>query len=461
MDSFPSLLLDIRNRPGGGLETRLGTAGPRETGRLVVEELDRSWPLPSGGADSCNTIEWTGDRVVVRTSRQNPTILYYWAEPGADRVLIGTDLAEVTARVLTDFLTDSGPEPDRARRQARAVRDSVRKIGGGRIVTFARASAGTAVEVTEQVAQTWHASPVIGETAMEAGDRQIEILCQEIVTAGEPGPVTAVVSGGVDSGLVAALAKEAGILDHLATLGTPWGNEYAAADELGAHLGMPVQHLDLSEEDILRAIPETVRMLGRPSREAVAGGVNLVAVYQQGRIPRGTVLTGVGADFINSGLRVEAGPVPDLRKAVRECLEGAALAGELSGISAAAHGYVLRHMYWNTPVIQAALDTVPGVMRHRDREKGHMRLAATRILPDAIAWRPKQALHHGSGVEANLDGAVARLIGVPTVDVERFYDLVGLELVEALAASPHEPVDSDKCLEAAISAYNRANRDNR
>lgn len=453
MDSFPSLLLDIRNRRGV-LETQLGTAAePRETGRLIVEEFARGWPLPSGGADSCNTIEWTGDQVVVHTSRQNPTVLSYWAEPGAGRVLIGTDLAELTARIITDTRAES----DRAQ-QVRAVRRAIRKIGGGRTVTFSRSAAGGTVEITERVTQSWHASPIAGETAMEAGDRQIEMLCQEIVTAGEPRPVTAVVSGGVDSGLVAALAKEAGILDHLATLGTPWGNEYAAADELGAYLGMPVRHLALSEDEILGAIPETVRMLGNPNREAVAAGVNLVAVYQLGQLPTGTVLTGVGADFINSGMRVDAGPVPDLQRAVADCLESAALAGELSGVSAAAHGYVLRHMYWNTPVIQAALDTMPGIMRHRGREKGHMRLAATRILPEHIAWRPKQALHHGSGVERNLDAAIARRIGVESVDAERFYDLIGLELVEALVASPHAPVDSDKCLEAAISAYTRADR---
>ncbi|GHE37970.1 hypothetical protein GCM10018785_04460 [Streptomyces longispororuber] len=453
MDSFPSLLLDVRDRRGG-LVTRVGAdAGPREPGRLVVEEFDRGQPLPSGGPASCNTVTWADDHVVARTTLQNPTPLYYWVAPGADRFLVGTDLAGLIARVVAG----TGAEPDLAR-QVRAVRAAVRKVGGGRTVTFARAAAGGPVEVTERVTRAWHASPLTGETPVEAGARQIEALRGEVVAAGAPGPVTAVVSGGVDSGLVAALAREAGVLDHLATLGTPWGDEYATADELGAHLGMPVRHLALSEDDILRAIPETVRMLGRPSREAVAGGVNLVAVYQRGELPAGTVLTGVGADFINAGLRVGAGPVPDLRQAVTDCLHGAALGGELSGVSAAAHGYVLRHMYWNTAVVQAALDTAPDVMRHRDREKGHLRAAAARMLPDAIAWRPKQALHHGSGVAHHLDGALARRVGVETVDVERFCELVGVELVGALLEAPHEPVDADECLKAAAAAYTREHR---
>ncbi|MFE0171810.1 asparagine synthase C-terminal domain-containing protein [Streptomyces sp. NPDC059002] len=447
MNSFPSLLLDVRNRRDG-LVTRVGPAGePSTTGHLLVEELGRGLPLPAG-ADSCGTIEWSGDRVVIRTSPQNPTVLYRWGEPGADRFLIGTDLADLTARVVPGTAADH----DRTGR-LRAARGSIHKIGGGRTVVLARA--GGTVEITETVTHSWKASPVRGESAVEAGDRQIEVLRRQIVNAGEPRPVTAVVSGGVDSGLVAALAKEAGMLDHLATLGTPWGDEYATADELGEHLGMPVRHIGLTEEDILRALPETVRMLGAPGAEAVAGGVALVAVYRSGRLPRGTVLTGVGADFINSGLRVDAGPVADLRQAVAQCLADAALAGELSGLAAAAHGYTLRHMYWNTPVIQSALDTDPGVMRHRDREKGHMRAAATRLLPDRIAWRRKQALHHGSGVHRNLEGAIARRVGVHTVDVERFYECVGFELADTLAVSPDEPVDSDTCLQGAISRYVR------
>ncbi|WP_329182090.1 asparagine synthase C-terminal domain-containing protein (plasmid) [Streptomyces decoyicus] len=455
MNRFPSLLLDVRNRREG-LVTQVGTAGePSMTGRLLVEELGRDLPLPAGGAASCSTIEWSSDRVVVRTSPQNPTVLYRWGEPGADRFLIGTDLAELTARVVSGTAAGrDGDDRDQIGR-LRSARRSIHKIGGGRTVILARAGGVGTVEVTETVTHSWKASPVTGESAVEAGNRQIESLRRQIIDAGEPRPVTAVVSGGVDSGLVAALAKEAGMLDHLATLGTPWGDEYATADELGAHLDMPVRHIALTEEDILRALPETVRMLGDPGSEAVAGGVNLVAVYQSGRLPRGTVLTGVGADFINSGLRVDAGPVPDLRQAVVQCLADAALAGELSGLSAAAHGYTLRHMYWNTPVIQSALDTDPGVMRYRDREKGHMRAAATRLLPDAIAWRRKQALHHGSGVHRNLEGAIARRVGVHTIDAERFYECIGFELADALAVSPDEPIDSDTCLQGAISRYAR------
>ncbi|MFB7874090.1 asparagine synthase C-terminal domain-containing protein [Nocardia sp. NPDC056064] len=452
MNSYPSVLLSVR-KCRTGLVTDIGAkATPAEPGSLVVEEFGRQWPLPVGGFDGCAIIEWTEEHVVVRTGRQSTTTLYYWLTADAEELLIGTDLAELTARIIAVV----GTGPDRLA-QIRHLRRSIRRIGGGRRVVFSGQGAGETLSVTESVCGSWDSGVHPGESAVEAGNRQIAALRRAIGSAGDPRPVTAVVSGGVDSALVAVLAQQAGILDHLATLGTPWGDEYASADELGAHLGMPVQHVALSAEEILRALPETVRMLGEPGREIVAGGVGLVAVYRQRKIPVGTVLTGVGSDVINSGLRVDAGPVPDLHHAVTELLADPSLARELSGVAAAAHGYVLRHMYWDPAVIQAALDTAPEVMRYRDREKGHIRAAASALLPDVVAWRRKQALHHGTGIERSLDGAVAGLLGVHAVDVERFYELIHAELVDALVAAPDAPIDTDTCLDAATSAYLREN----
>ncbi|MEU4417923.1 asparagine synthase C-terminal domain-containing protein [Nocardia salmonicida] len=432
MKNYPSVSLEGRITPSG-----LAFTDAADNGRLTVEEFGCEWPLPAGGMGSCGTIEWSNHAVVVRTNRLNPTTLYYWVHPGSDRLLIGTDRAGLLARIIAV----TGSRMD----------NPLNPIGAGRTVTFSLTHCGLTVE--DSATERWTPVPVHGETAREAGNRQIEALRREITAVGGPRPITVVVSGGVDSGLVAALAQRAGMVDHLASLGTPWGDEYVAADELGAHLDVPVRRIVLSEDEILRALPETVRMLGTTDRETVAAGVNLVAVYRQATIPTGTILTGVGADLINSGHRVGSGPVADIQTAVAERLAEAASGSELTGVGAALHGYALRHMYWNSSVVQAALDTAPEIMRHGNREKGHMRLAAQELLPHSVAWRPKQALHHGSGVERNLDAAVARLIGVDQVDAERFYGSIEAQLVEALLESPDGPIHSDDCLEAAISAY--------
>ncbi|MFB3069829.1 MAG: asparagine synthase C-terminal domain-containing protein [Gemmatimonadales bacterium] len=444
VDSYPTIALEIQATPTGlSLSDTAGSAAA-EAGKLTVEKFGRDWPLPAGGLGSCSTIEWNKHAVTVRTSLLNPTNLYYWVDPKSNRFLIGTDRVGLLAHIIATTGSRTA--------------HSLRLIGAGRTVTLSLNAAHDGIVVDDTVAARWVPSPIAGESALEAGNRQIAALRSEITDVGGPRPITVVVSGGVDSGLVAALAKQVGMVDYLASLGTPWGDEYSGADELGAHLGIPVRRIALSEDEILRALPETVRMLGTTDRELIAAGVNLVAVFRQGTIPAGAILTGVGADLINSGSRVgSTAAAADMQKAVSERLTEVASSAELTGVGAAVHGYALHHMYWNSSVIQAALDTSPEVMRYADREKGHMRLAAQQLLPDSVAWRPKQALHHGSGVDRNLDGAVARLLGVEHADVERFYELIEANLVEALMKSPDGAIDSDDCLESAISTYRAEN----
>lgn len=441
--NYPSITLEVQATPSGLAVTDVVGNTATRVGKLTVEEFGCGWPLPAGGPDSCSTIEWNNRAAMIRTSLLNPTNLYYWGSPESDCFLIGTDRVGLLARVLQSTGSCAAPP--------------IHIIGAGRTVVLSLKTDRLGIDVDDVMTARWRPSPITGETALEAGNRQIAALRSEITAVGGPHPITVVVSGGVDSGLVASLARELGMVDYLASLGTPWGDEFAEADELGAYLNIPVQRIALSEDEILRALPETVRMLGTTDRELVAAGVSLVAVYRQGTIPPGTIMTGVGADLINSGNRVGSAPVADMQQAVAEQLSEVASSAELTGVGAAVHGYALRHMYWNPAVIQAGLDTSPEVMRYAGREKGHMRLAAQELLPDRVAWRPKQALHHGSGVDRNLDSAVSRLLGSDEAKVERFYELIETHLVEALLESPDGTIRSDNCLEAAIAAYRDEN----
>lgn len=451
MFQYPWVLLDATCR-AGGFSVRMGTAwGEIGDGRLLVEGFGRDRQPPSDpfrrDRDG-NLIEWSDTQIVVRTSRQNFTPVYSWVDGRRERLLIGTDLASLTAEVISLSETEGD-----LLSQVRAARESIRRIPAHRSVRFTPSPDGDCVLVHETVESGWSWSGNRGETAAEAGLRQIQALDRDIATVAGRGPVTALVSGGVDSGTVAALAQRAGVLDGVATLGTEWGDEHAEAEELGAHLGCQVQYILLSEDDILDALPETIRMLGEPGNETVAIASNLVALYRRAEVPAGTLLTGYGSDLLNSGLRVDGGMVEDLPAAVRFQLEQASVTGEFSGAAAAAYGYEVRHPFWNSEVIQAALDTDPALMSHGGREKGHLRAAASRFLPPGVAWRQKKALHRGSGVDRNLDRAVARRLGTSMVDMGRLYAFIDAQLVGELIKLPDRLIDGRECLDAAMYAY--------
>src|SRR5437867_10012245 len=101
MQGYPRVLLDASCRAGElvtSVETVSGTCGD---GRLVAEALGMDRLPPAGGAADGNVIEWTGNEVAVRTSRQNVTPVYHWLDARHERLLLGTDLVSLTAMVIS------------------------------------------------------------------------------------------------------------------------------------------------------------------------------------------------------------------------------------------------------------------------------------------------------------------------------------------------------------------------
>lgn len=451
---YPAVELDsVRSRLG--MTTVLGprTVPAEGVGSVVVEALGRGWASPAGGDADANVVRWSESDVVVQTSRQNLTPVYAWTDESRTRLLLGTDLAALTARVLS---STEGPtsRPAELVTRVRAARESIWMIPAHTTVQFSSAPGDSRIAVTSTARAGYASHQVDDAAATDAGRRQLDALSRSVGSVTPHGaPVTALVSGGVDSALVAALAQRVGILDGIATLGTVWGDERAEADELGADLGLPVQYATLSEDDIVGSLPETIRMLGEPSQETVAITSNLVALFRSGAIPAGVLLTGYGSDLINSGLRVGSGLLDDVGSAVVHQLEHAGRSGEFSGVAAAHHGYVLHHPFWSSEVIEAALATSPDLLRHGGREKGHLRAAAEELVSSRVAWRPKRALHRGSGVDDNLASAVARRIGERAVDVQRFYACVDAQMVDGLLRSSGGDLDAGECIEAAAHLY--------
>jgi asparagine synthetase B (glutamine-hydrolysing) len=75
-------------------------------------------------------------------------------------------------------------------------------------------------------------------------------------------PVATLLSGGINSGAVTTFASLSGLTVTAYSAGTPWGNEHKEAQELTTHLRIPHVLVDFSPEELLAAIPETMRALG-------------------------------------------------------------------------------------------------------------------------------------------------------------------------------------------------------
>ncbi|WP_324669386.1 asparagine synthase-related protein [Geochorda subterranea] len=255
------------------------------------------------------------------------------------------------------------------------------------------------------------------EQEPEAALDRLETLLRAAVAARVEGdgPVGVLLSGGLDSSLVAALARSrvGGPLLSFAA-GTPDSPDVEAAARVARALGL-IHHVRLlTEADALRLLPEVVYRLESFDAPLVRSALanHLAAEAAAGRV--GAVLSGEGSDELFAGY------------ASLEGLEGPALERALSALMglladtglqrvdrmAQAFGIEPRLPFLDWPLVAWAFAISPDLKRRHEGgrvvDKWLVRCLAARVLPAeaaAIATRPKQKFSQGSGAA----GLLARL----------------------------------------------------
>ncbi|GAB4452735.1 MAG: hypothetical protein OHK0029_04210 [Armatimonadaceae bacterium] len=128
---------------------------------------------------------------------------------------------------------------------------------------------------------------------------RLQAAVQKRLTVGAT--VGVYLSGGLDSSLVAALLVEAGVTPHLFTLdfGAPFHLELPVAQQVAAHLGLPLQIVPATPPFIARTLSATVEAMPLPYGDSV-----VVPLYLLGQAARDTVSevwNGEGGDQLFGG----------------------------------------------------------------------------------------------------------------------------------------------------------------
>ncbi|MBS0663231.1 MAG: asparagine synthetase B [Verrucomicrobia bacterium] len=231
-------------------------------------------------------------------------------------------------------------------------------------------------------------------------------------------PVGAFLSGGLDSTLLALLARRELPELHTFAVGLPGSPDLAAAEQAAAVIGSRHHRCELSRDLVAEALEEIVGALESYDAALVRSAV---PTWFVARLAAGTttdagrrikvVLTGEGADELFAGYEY-------LRP-----LRGAALEDELHRLLTAlhhlnlqrvdrmtmAHGLEARVPFLATGVVDRFLRIHPDLKAAAalGREKGLLRMAFDGELPRELLWRPKQEFAQGSSVSALLAGIAA------------------------------------------------------
>jgi diphthine-ammonia ligase len=216
-------------------------------------------------------------------------------------------------------------------------------------------------------------------------------------------------SGGVDSSLIALICKKRNADFICYTVGLPGSSDLEAARYAASKLGLDLRAKEISPGEAEGIILETAKILSKGTIDVVTIGVGAVELSAI-RLAKGdnvkSIFTGLGSEEIFAGYD-RHGRSADINE---ECWTGLkAMWGRdliRDSLISKAMGVSFLTPFLDRGLISAAM-SVPGEIKIKDGIKKYvLRMSAVLLgLPEEIAFRPKKAAQYGS----NFDKEIARI----------------------------------------------------
>jgi asparagine synthase (glutamine-hydrolysing) len=227
-------------------------------------------------------------------------------------------------------------------------------------------------------------------------DELRDALDEAVARAMGQGPVAILFSGGLDSGLLAALAKRHG-RPALYTVGIEGAHDLRMSEEAASVLDLPWTPLVMSTDDIVAACRETLKIVRIDHPVVLSFELPLQMVAS--RAKEAVLMSGQGADEMFGGYNrylEMAGPELDgsMRADLAKVLtDGVSLDNTIAGH----YGKRIVHPFLD-PQVRRIADLVPPQEKIKAGvRKAPLREVAASMGLDLIATREKKAAQYGSG----------------------------------------------------------------
>jgi asparagine synthase (glutamine-hydrolysing) len=251
-------------------------------------------------------------------------------------------------------------------------------------------------------------------------------------------PVGAFLSGGLDSSLIAALARRHVRELHTFSVGVEGANDVLAARLVARHIGSIHHEYLFTTKEVMQLLPEIIYYLESFDQDLVRSAIPCYFCSRLASDYVKVILTGEGADELFAGYKYhkEIQDPVTLHKELRRAVT------TLHNINlqrvdrlTMRHGVEGRVPFLDTKFIHLALRVPPELKLVADRngrrmEKWILRKACEDVLPPEIVWRTKEQFDEGSGTVDLLGAALKPVIA--KLDVA------------AYQANIHEPLRSSE-----------------
>jgi asparagine synthase (glutamine-hydrolysing) len=228
--------------------------------------------------------------------------------------------------------------------------------------------------------------------------RRLELA---VVNSIGDGNVGSWLSGGLDSSIMAALARSHVSRLHTFATGLPGAPDLVYAQQMAEHIHSEHHELIVGLDDILAVLPEVIYYLESFDALLVRSSIlnYLVARLASQFVP--AVFSGEGGDELFAGYDYIKGLKPEELPAelveITSRLHNTAL--QRVDRCASAHGTVPNVCFLDPDVVDYALRIPVEYKLHDGVEKWILRQAVADLLPESVLNRPKAKFWQGGGVE--------------------------------------------------------------
>ncbi|MCE7008163.1 asparagine synthase-related protein [Kibdelosporangium philippinense] len=363
-----------------------------------------------------------GDTVVAATDHAGTVPLY--VRHGQDGLAIATE---------AKALRHGGPSEPLPGTESVPGNTGVRRVRAGTAVAVVPSS-GKASAI-----RTWlppeHRIVLPEEEAVR---RVYTVLDEAVRSRLDGGPVTVVLSGGIDSSSVAALTRQSGV--ETISLGTDAGDEFEAARTVADHIGTRHSEFRVGSEDLVRQLPWAVAAAEIIDADVLEYLLPLVVMYRLLPGAGRRILTGYGADIPLGGMHRATRRLDSLDTVISDDMNTFDGLNEMSPVLGCLAGHWTTHPYWDRSVLDVLTALEPGLKRRHGRDKWVLREAMRDLLPEATVSRPKLGIHEGSGTTSVWTSMLLDA-GVAAADVPRAKRAMAIAIHDRVVGQAEPPAD--------------------
>ena len=229
-------------------------------------------------------------------------------------------------------------------------------------------------------------------------------------------PLGAFLSGGLDSSIIAAIARKHMDTLHTFSVGIEGSRDLDAARHVARHIGSVHHEYVFAAEEVLEKLPEIIFHLESFDQDLVRSAIPCYFCSRLAAEHVKVILTGEGADELFAGYTYCRG-ISDLDALHIELRRSVTALHNVNlqrvDRLTMAHGLEGRVPFLDLAMVELA-QAIPPQFKLYEKEDGQkvekwiLRQACEDLLPPEILWRDKEQFDEGSGTVQLLENALAR-----------------------------------------------------